>query len=72
MKKLLNVLIAKSILDTILVGAIAVAAYANAFPPTFRGLIRQHAMMPFVKWLRLIEPPVTGTASSALYLSISG
>jgi hypothetical protein len=37
MKKLVNVLIAKSILETILVGAIAVAVYMNAFPPTFRG-----------------------------------
>ena len=37
MKKLVNVLIAKSILDTVLVGAIAVAMYMNAFPPTFRG-----------------------------------
>lgn len=36
-KKLANLLIAKSILDTILVGAIAVAVYMNAFPPTFRG-----------------------------------
>ena len=37
MKKLLNVLIAKSILDTILVGAIAVVVYMNAFPPSFKG-----------------------------------
>ncbi|HJU91798.1 MAG TPA: hypothetical protein VJ656_02595 [Pyrinomonadaceae bacterium] len=37
MKKLVNVLIAKSILDTILVSAIAVAAYMNAFPPTLKG-----------------------------------
>jgi len=35
--QLVNVLIAKSILDTILVGAIAVAVYMNAFPPSFRG-----------------------------------
>ena len=35
--RLLNALIAKSILDTILVGTIAVAVYMNAFPPSFRG-----------------------------------
>jgi len=35
--QLVNALIAKSILDTILVGAIAVAVYMNAFPPSFRG-----------------------------------
>lgn len=34
---LVNALIAKSILETILVGAIAVAVYMNAFPPAFRG-----------------------------------
>ena len=34
--QLVNVLIGKSILDTILVGTIAVAVYMNAFPPTFR------------------------------------
>ena len=37
MKKLVNLLIANSILDTVLVGTIAVAAYMNAFPPTFKG-----------------------------------
>ncbi|HEX5884065.1 MAG TPA: hypothetical protein VFY67_05925, partial [Pyrinomonadaceae bacterium] len=36
-KQLVNLLIAKSILDTVLVGVIAVAAYFNAFPPTFHG-----------------------------------
>lgn len=36
-KQLVNLLIAKSILDTVLVGTIAVAAYFNAFPPTFHG-----------------------------------
>ena len=36
-KQLVNLLIAKSILDTLLVGVIAVAAYFNAFPPTFHG-----------------------------------
>jgi len=35
--QLVNVLIGKSIAETILVGAIAVAAYLNAFPPTFHG-----------------------------------
>jgi hypothetical protein len=35
--QLVNVLIGKSILETILVGTIAVAVYMNAFPPTFRG-----------------------------------
>lgn len=35
--QLVNALIAKSILDTILVGTIAVAVYMNAFPPSFRG-----------------------------------
>ncbi len=37
MKKLVNLLIAKSILETVLVGTIAVAAYMNAFPPHFHG-----------------------------------
>ena len=37
MKKLVNLLIAKSILDTVLVGTIAVGAYMNAFPPHFHG-----------------------------------
>ena len=37
MKQLVNVLIAKSILDTILVGTITVVVYLNAFPPTFHG-----------------------------------
>jgi hypothetical protein len=37
MKKLVNVLIAKSIFETILVGAIAVVVYMNAFPPAFKG-----------------------------------
>lgn len=35
--RLVNALIAKSILDTILVGTIAVAVYLSAFPPTFHG-----------------------------------
>ena len=35
--QLVNLLIAKSIFETILVGAIAVAVYFNAFPPTFHG-----------------------------------
>jgi len=39
MKKpqLVNLLIAKSLLETILVGTIAVAVYVKAFPPTFKG-----------------------------------
>ena len=37
MKKLVNVLIAKSMLETIFVSAIAVVVYMNAFPPTFKG-----------------------------------
>ena len=37
MKQLTNVLIAKSIIETILVGTIAVVVYVKAFPPTFRG-----------------------------------
>ena len=37
MKQLTNLLIAKSILETILVGTIAVVVYLNAFPPTFHG-----------------------------------
>jgi hypothetical protein len=37
MTRLVNLLIAKSILDTILVGTIAVVVYLNAFPPTFHG-----------------------------------
>jgi hypothetical protein len=35
--RLVNLLIAKSILDTVLVGAIAVAVYLKAFPLTFHG-----------------------------------
>jgi len=34
---LVNVLIVKSILDTVLVSTIAVVVYLNAFPPTFHG-----------------------------------
>src|ERR1044072_7520962 len=37
MTRLLNLLIAKSILETALVGTIAVVVYLNAFPPTFHG-----------------------------------
>ncbi|HEY2963845.1 MAG TPA: hypothetical protein VGJ37_15605 [Pyrinomonadaceae bacterium] len=33
----INLLIGKSILETILVGALAVAVYMNVFPPTFHG-----------------------------------
>ena len=36
-KKLANLLIAKSILETIFVGALAVVVYLRAFPPTFHG-----------------------------------
>jgi hypothetical protein len=36
-KKLVNLLIAKSILDTIFVGVIALVVYTRAFPPTFHG-----------------------------------
>ena len=36
-KQLVNLLIAKSIFDTVLVGTIAVAVYFNQFPPTFHG-----------------------------------
>lgn len=36
-KQLVNLLIVKSLLDTLFVGAIAVAAFVNAFPPTFHG-----------------------------------
>src|SRR5688572_2932113 len=35
--QLVNLLIGKSIAETILVGTIAVGAYLNAFPPTFHG-----------------------------------
>ena len=35
--RLVNVLIAKSILETILVGTVAVLVHLNAFPPTFQG-----------------------------------
>lgn len=34
---LVNLLIGKSILETIFVGALAVAVYVHAFPPTFHG-----------------------------------
>ena len=37
MKRLVNLLIAKSILETIVIGTIAVVIYVNAFPPTFHG-----------------------------------
>ena|ERR1700741_471966 len=37
MTRLVHLLIAKSILDTILVGTIAVVVYLNAFPPSFHG-----------------------------------
>lgn len=36
-KKLVNLLIAKSILETIFVGTLAVVVYTRAFPPTFHG-----------------------------------
>jgi hypothetical protein len=36
-RQLVNLLIAKSILDAVLIGAIAVAVYLKAFPPTFHG-----------------------------------
>lgn len=36
-QRLVNLLIGKSIAETILVGAIAVGVYLNAFPPTFHG-----------------------------------
>ena len=35
--RLVNVLIAKTVLDTLLVATIAVVVYLNAFPPTFHG-----------------------------------
>jgi hypothetical protein len=35
--QLVNLLIGKSILETILVGTLAVLVYLNAFPPTFHG-----------------------------------
>ena len=37
MTRLVNLLIAKSLLETVLVGTIAVVVYLNAFPPTFHG-----------------------------------
>ena len=36
-QQLVNVLIGKSILESILVGALAVFVYVNDFPPTFHG-----------------------------------
>ena len=36
-KQLVNLLIAKSILETVLVGTIAVVFYVKAFPPSYRG-----------------------------------
>lgn len=35
--RLVNLLIGKSIAETVLVGAIAVGVFVNAFPPTFHG-----------------------------------
>ena len=37
MNKLVNLLIVKSVLDTVLVATIGVVVYLNAFPPTFHG-----------------------------------
>lgn len=37
MAKLVNLLIAKSILETIFVGTLAVVVYVKLFPPTFHG-----------------------------------
>lgn len=37
MKKLVHLLLAKSILETIFVGTLAVVVYTKAFPPTFHG-----------------------------------
>jgi hypothetical protein len=37
MKKLVNLLIVKSIIETVLVSTIALAVYTDAFPPTFKG-----------------------------------
>ncbi|HEU4508281.1 MAG TPA: hypothetical protein VFR78_08595 [Pyrinomonadaceae bacterium] len=36
-KQLINVLIVKSILETVLVGTIALVFHVNAFPPSYRG-----------------------------------
>ena len=36
-KKLVNLLLAKSVLETIFVGTLAVVVYIKAFPPTFHG-----------------------------------
>ena len=36
-KKLVNLLVAKSILETIFVGTLAVVVYSKLFPPTFHG-----------------------------------
>jgi hypothetical protein len=36
-KKLVNLLVAKSILETIFVGTLAVVVYTKLFPPTFHG-----------------------------------
>ena len=36
-KKLVNLLIAKSIIETIFVGTLAVVVYVKLFPPTFHG-----------------------------------
>ena len=35
--KLINILIGKAVIETILVGALAVGFFVNAFPPTFHG-----------------------------------
>src|ERR1051325_2893380 len=37
MKKLVHLLLAKSILDTIFVGSLAVVVYVKLLPPTFKG-----------------------------------
>ena len=51
-KKLVNLLIAKSILETIFVGTIAVLVYVKLFPPTFHGwaeaVVESHAISGWV------------------------
>ena len=46
--QLVNLLIGKSIAETILVGAIAVVAYLNAFPPTFHAVSYTHLTLPTI------------------------
>lgn len=78
--RLVNLLIGKSIAETVLVGAIAVAVFLNAFPPTFHGwgeaVAEEHAIAGWAvndgePWERVevqlfIDGKLAGTQSANL------